>query len=233
MAIKVSKRVDKQIKVWNHRNEKLLMQERGEIHYPAITISREFGAMGAALAIKLGELTTFEVWDKELLEAIAEDLDSDIKLLETLDERRQQDIEDAVSGFMSNIRTNVNYIRSLIRVVRTIEEHGRCIIVGRGANYICEKENSFHIRVVSPFKTRVSTFTERNNLDKTEARKIIERKDNERAEFIKRYFYKDHSNPSDYDLIINSGEFTLEQMADLVIDAYEMKIGHKVELVKM
>lgn len=232
MAIRVSQIVDKQIKVWNHRNEKLLEQGREEIQYPVITISREFGALGAALATKLGELTTFEVWDKELMEAIAEDLDSDIKLLETLDERRQQDIEDAVSGFMSDISTNVHYIRSLIRVVKTIEEHGRSIIVGRGANYICEKENSFHIRVVSPFKTRVVQYAERNNMEKAKARKLIEQKDQERAEFSRRYFYKDHSTPSDYDLIINSGKFTIDQMADLVIDAYEMKMGHKIEFVK-
>ncbi|CAN5131564.1 cytidylate kinase-like family protein [soil metagenome] len=232
MAIRVSQIVDKQIKAWNHRNEKLLSRDREKVHYPVITISREFGALGAALATKLGELTTFEVWDKELMEAIAEDLDSDIKLLETLDERRQQDIEDAVSGFMSNIRTNVNYIKSLLRVVRTIEEHGRSIIVGRGANYICEKENSFHIRVVSPFKTRVSQYAKKNKMQESKSRKLIEQKDQERAEFIKRYFYRDHSTPSDYALIINSGNFTLGQMADLVLDAYEMKIGHKLELVK-
>jgi len=225
MAIRVSKIVDQQIKEWNRRNTLLMSPMRKEIEYPVITISREFGALGAALAQKLGQMTKFEVWDKELLGAIAQDLGSDMKLLETLDERRQQDIEDAVSGFIDDTHTNVNYIRSLIRVVRTIEEHGRSIIVGRGANYICESENSFHIRVVAPFKIRVATYADRNMIDKTEARKVIEQKDNERAEFTKRYFYKDLTSPSDYDLIINSASFSIDEMAELVYNAYEKKIG--------
>jgi len=232
MAIRVSKIVDQQIKEWNRRNTLLMSPKRKEIEYPVITISREFGALGAALAQKLGQMTNFEVWDKELLGAIAKDLGSDIKMLETLDERRQRDIEDAVSGFIDEAHTNVNYIRSLFRVVRTIEEHGHSIIVGRGANYICEAEESFHIRVVAPFKKRVITYAERNQLSKTEARKIIEQKDEERAEFIKRYFYKDLSTPSDYDLIINSTSFSIDEMAELIYNAYEKKIGHEVSTLK-
>lgn len=227
MGINISQKVDQQIKAWNHRNTQTV-STKAEAVYPVITISREFGALGAALARELGELTEFQVWDKEILSAIAEDMDSDVKLLETLDERRQADIEDAVSGFMSEISTNVNYIRSLFRTVKTIEEHGKSIIVGRGANYICEKESSFHVRVVSPLKTRASQYAERNDVNKAEARKLIEKKDKERADFIKRYFYKDLRNPTDYDLIINSGKFTLYQMARLVLDAYEMKLGGKV-----
>lgn len=228
MGINISQKVDQQIRAWNRSNARAVSTKVKETEYPIITISREFGALGAALASELGKLTGFEVWDKEILGAIAEDLDSDVKLLKTLDERRQEDIEDAVSGFMSEIHTNVNYVRSLIRTVKTIEEHGRSIIVGRGSNYICEKENSFHVRVVSPLKTRVSRYAERNDMNKIEARKLIKRKDKERADFINRYFYRDLNNSADYDMTINSGTFTIEQMAHLVLDAYEMKLGEKV-----
>jgi len=228
MGINISQKVDHQIKAWNRRNAQTVSNKEKDSVYPVITISREFGALGAALAAELGKLTGFEVWDREILGAIAEDLGSDVKLLETLDERRQEDIEDAVSGFMSDNQTNVNYIRSLFRTIKTIEEHGKSIIVGRGGNYICEKENSFHVRVVSPLKARILRYAERNGLSKSEAKDLIEKKDNERADFIRRYFYKDLRNPSDYDLIINSGKYTLEQMARLVLDAYEMKLGKKV-----
>jgi len=231
MAIKVSKKVDQQIRAWNLQNNRILSAKEEEVvEFPVITISREFGALGAELANEIGKLTDFEVWDKEILGAIAEDLGSDIKLLETLDERRQVDIEDAVSGFISEIHTNVNYIRSLIRTVKTIEEHGKSIIVGRGANYICEKEKSFHVRVVSPFKSRVAKYAERNGINQTEARKLIEQKDKERADFIKRYFYRDLSTPSDYDLIINSDTFTIKQIARIVLDAYQVSTGKIVEI---
>lgn len=223
MSTKVSKIVDKQIKEWDRIRIMQSAEEREKPPLPVITISREFGALGAALAEKLGKTTGFEVWDKELLGAIAEDLESDQKLLETLDERRKKDVEDAVSGFISHVHTNVNYIRSLIRVVKTIEEHGRGIIVGRGANYICEMPENLNIRLVRPFKSRVNHIAEKNEVVVSEARSLVENMDAERNEFIKRFFYKDVSTPSDYDLIINTDTYNLEQIEKMVLQAYEMK----------
>lgn len=227
MSMKVSEIVDKQIKEWDRKRIMQSAEEQKKPPMPVITISREFGALGAALAEKLGNTTGFEVWDKELLGAIAEDLGSDQKLLETLDERRKKDVEDAVSGFISHVHTNVNYVRSLIRVVKTIEEHGRSIIVGRGANYICEKPDSFNIRLVRPFKSRVQHIAEKNEIAISEARSLVKKMDAERDEFIKRFFYKDIYTPSDYDLIINTGTFNLDQIEMMVLQAYEMKTGRK------
>lgn len=227
MSTKVSKIVDKQIKDWDRKRIIQSAEEQEKKPLPLITISREFGALGAALAKKLGEATGFEVWDKEILGAIAKDLGSDQKLLETLDERRKKDVEDTVSGFISHVHTNVDYIRSLIRVVKTIEVHGSSIIVGRGASYICEKPENLNMRLVRPFKSRVKHISEKNGITVSEARKLVEKMDAERDEFIKRFFYKDMSTPSDYDLIINTGTYTLKQIEMMALQAYEMKTGRK------
>ena len=197
--------------------------------YPVITISREFGSPGAALAEYLGERTDLEVWDKKLLKAIAEELGSDQKFIETLDERRLQAVEDTVAAFISNLKTNVNYLHSLIRIVRTIEEHGKSIIVGRGANYICERPNSLHVRLVAPLKHRISDYASRKNMNREEVKKLAERKDQERTEFIRHNFQKDISNPLDYDLIINSEKYSMAKMAKLVLSAYEIKTGKTIE----
>ncbi len=198
--------------------------------YPAITISREFGSPGAALAEYLGERTDFEVWDKKLLKAISEELGSDQKFIETLDERRQQAVEDTVAAFLSNLKTNVNYLHSLIRIVRTIDEHGKGIIVGRGSNYICENPKSLHIRLVAPLKYRISYYAKLHNLSKREVREMAEQKDRERTEFIRQNFQKDVSNPLDYDLIINSEKYDMDQMAKIVLSTYKIKTGKTVEM---
>jgi hypothetical protein len=225
MALKVTQIVDQRIKAWSYRNSQGTTYRSKNSTVPVITISREFGAKGAALAGVLNQKIDFKIWDKEILQAIATELGSDQKLLETLDERRQQVVEDTVAGFMDHIYTNVSYLKSLIRVVKTIEEHGKSIIVGRGANYICQHPNSLHVRVVSPFKKRVEDYAQRKNLSQHESRRVIREKDQERAAFIKENFLRDVSNASDYDLIINSNTYSLEQAADMVLDAYEMKTG--------
>lgn len=228
MPMTVSQIVDKQIKEWDHRTARLSSSHKKEVFFPLITISREFGALGGALAEKLGVTTGFEVWDRELLGAIAEDMGSDQKLLETLDERRKQDVEDAVSAFISDIHTNVNYIRSLIRVVKTIEEHGRGIIVGRGGNYICQEQDNLNIRLVRPFKSRVKHIAEKHKIPEAEARDFVRKKDLERHDYVERFFYKDLTTASDYDLVVNSDTFSLEQIEEMVIDAYKIKTGRTI-----
>lgn len=224
----VSQIVDKQIKEWDRRTDMITSSHKKEVYFPMITISREFGALGGALAEKLGATTGFDVWDQELLGAIAEDMDSDQKMLETLDERRKQDIEDAASAFISKVHTNVNYLRSLIRVVKTIEEHGRGIIVGRGGNYICEKKENLNIRLVRPFKSRVEHITEKHKIPASEARDLVRKKDTEREEFVQRFLYKDLTTASDYDLIMNTDTFDLDQIEPIVIDAYKIKTGRTI-----
>lgn len=228
MPMTVSQIVDKQIKEWDHRTAMLSSSRQKEAFFPLITISREFGALGGALAEKLGVTTGFEVWDRELLGAIAEDMDSDQKMLETLDERRKQDVEDVVSSFISDIHTNVNYFRSLIRVVKTIEEHGRGIIVGRGGNYICQKQENLNIRLVRPFKSRVKHIAEKHKIPESEARDLIRKKDEEREEFVQRFLYKDLTTASDYDLIINTDTFNLDRVETMVIEAYKSKTGRTI-----
>ncbi len=232
MVKKVTEIVEKQISTWSRQNSLRVSSKQinGKNIFPVISISREFGSPGAALAYYLGEKTGFDVWDKELLKAIAEELGSDQKFIETLDERRQQAIEDTVAAFLTNVKTNVNYLHSLIRVVRTIEEHGRGIIVGRGANYICEHPDSLHIRLVAPMKYRIAYYARRKNISTTQAKQLAIRKDRERAEFIRQNFQKDVSNPLDYDLIINFEKFSLEEMAELVVSAYEIKTGKKLKM---
>ena len=232
MPMTVSQIVDKQIKVWDRRDAMISSGKKEPAFFPLITISREYGAPGAALAERLGKMTAFEVWDRELLGAIAKDLDSDQKFLETLDERRKQDIEDAASAFIGKVHTNVSYLRSLIKVVKTIEEHGQGIIVGRGANYICETQKSLSIRLVQPFNSRVEHIAEKQQLSVKEARELVNKKDNERAEFVKRFFYKDLTTASDYDLIINAGTFDLDYIEKMVIDAYKIKTGQSMLDVK-
>lgn len=228
MSNKISKIVEEQIKSWRLQNS---LGQRSRIqkkYYPVITISREFGARGAAMAKVLGRKIGFKVWDDELLQAIAEGSDSDQKLLEKLDERLQEAVGNTFAGFFKNLPTNTSYLRSLIYLVKTIEEKGSEIIVGRGANYICENPLSFHIRVVRPLKSRIAGYAEREGLTKEEARRIVKQRDRERAEFIKVNFKGKISTPSDYDLLINSNTYTLEQMVDIALEAYEEKIGQAV-----
>lgn len=229
MPKNIAKIIEEQINSWKFTNTVAKSRPPTQKKYPIITISREFGARGAALGEYLGELIGFKVWDKELLQAIANEMGEGVRSIESLDERRMQMVEDTVTGFLVNVPTNMTYFRSLIRVVKTIESYGNGIIVGRGANYICKAPGAFHIRVVSPLNNRILEFAARENISLEEAKYIVEKKDREREEYIRKNFHKNVAEPTDYHLILNSGVFTIEQMVSIVISAYKKRTGREIK----
>lgn len=227
---KASQIIEEQIQSWKLRHTVTSSRAPKKQIYPVITISREFGARGAAFASHLAKKIGYKVWDKDLLQAITIEVGSGLKMVESVDERRRQTVEDAVTGFFHNMPTNVSYLRSLIRVVNKIEEYGNSIIVGRGANYICKNPKALHVRIVSPLKFRIEEFAKRENISKTEAKRLIQDKDKERKVFVNQNFHRDMNESSDYDMVINAKSFTLDEMAEIVINAYEKKAGIVVKV---
>ncbi len=230
MAKVLSKIIEERMKTWELESTSKRPRTPKGNPFPVITISREFGALGAALAAHMSKKLGFKMWDKDILQAIAEKLGSDKKFLEALDENRRETIEDVVIGFMKKNSTNAGYIRTLNQVVRTIEQHGNSIIVGRGSNYICTDPKVFHIRLVSPIKRRIEHIAAKEGIPKAEAQAIIKKTDDERTEFVQYYFNKDVKNAADYDLVLNSSVFSLDEMMQIVMVAYEKKTGLKLHL---
>ncbi len=232
MAKKVPQMIEQQIQFWMRKESPKKDFPSSNKKLPVITISREFGAKGAALAAELGNRLGFKVWDKDLLELISENIGSKKEFIKSLDESRRSLLEDTIFGFINHRETNLSYLIFLVKAVRALEKFGNNIIVGRGANYICQKENSFHVRVVCPFKTRVRNYSRDHLIPRNEASDIILKKDADRENFTKYNFNRNISNSSDYDLNINSGTYTIEEMAEIVIAAYEMKTRCKVPKAK-
>jgi cytidylate kinase len=228
MARKPEQIIDEQVRAWTHRQAEAQRQGEGRTRWPLITVSREFGAQGAPLAELLGRRLGFTVWDKELVQAVAEESGGAERIVETLDEHGRKAIEDAMRGTLMGVQhTHLQYLRTLVRVVRTIAAHGNGIIVGRGANYICDPATILRVRVVCPLDVRVRRYAAQHHLDERQARRMVEELEAERVEFVRQHFKRDVAAPADYDLVVNSGTYTLEEMADVVVAAYEAKLGRR------
>lgn len=228
MAKKVAQMIEEQVQFWRLNNRSGTRYPNPGRRKPVITISRSFGARGAALALELQEKLGFKVWDKELLKVISEKLNKSDEFVQALDEHYQNPVEDAIFGFLNQPGTNLNYMLYLVKAVGAIEQLGNAIIVGRGANYICQRSDSFHLRVVSPLKNRIENYAEREQISLIQATKIVEQKDKERADFTRRNFNRNIDEPSDYDLMINSGTFTMDEMVSVILKAYEERMSKKI-----
>ena len=221
---KTTKIVEQQVKKWSNRNREAFSSNKKQLSKPVITISREYGAEGAAIGNKIAEKLGYDFWDKNLLQKVADESGNNEKFLQSIDEKRRLFVEDTIAGFLNLNSTNLHYIRALMKVIKTIEVQGNSIIVGRGANHICTLNKALHVRVVCPLEQRVESYAAKNDITKNKAREIILKRDNERAEFIQHYFQEDISDASNYDIVVNSGTMNHQDLVSIICNTYEQKI---------
>ncbi|MGH7134502.1 MAG: AAA family ATPase, partial [Pirellulales bacterium] len=115
-----------------------------------ITISRESGAGGAAVARELGRLLDWPVYDRELLEHIAAKAGLRAELLESLDEKRSHWLTEILESLTRvSPMSGASYARHLAQTILALASHAHCVIVGRGCTVIVPSKMSLRVRLVA------------------------------------------------------------------------------------
>jgi cytidylate kinase len=185
-----------------------------------LAISREAEAGGTTLGRELGKRLGWPVYDHELLERIASDLGVHADLLESVDEHRGNWLRNQFERLMGVPHVTVDaFVHRLVKVLLALGKHGESVIVGRGAAFVLPHESTFRVRLVAPRKHRLAALVRRMGLEEAAADRLLTTQDRERAEFVRVHFAVDPESPSNYDLVLNSAEFSTSQCADLVLDA--------------
>jgi cytidylate kinase len=218
--------VEDQVRRWEARKKRRARKAMEGHIWPVITVSRQYGSQGAAMAKVLGEETGFECWDRKIVHEIAEHSSAPERLFESLDEHRRSAISDMVDTLMGRSRATASqYLAELTRVVHTLAEHGAAIVVGRGAQFIVNPRRALRVRVVASVKNRARGLMERNSVSESAALSEIERVDADRRDFIRQNYHQDVSDPVHYDLVVNSGTMRLNNIVGVVRSAYQARFG--------
>jgi cytidylate kinase len=222
--------VERQFRRWellrDHRARK-----KTETHWPVVTVAREFGARGEALGSIVAERMGFTFWDGELVHRVAEESGANEAMLRMLDENSRTSIEESIDGALLGGRhMATEYLRRLMKLIHTLSALGSSVVVGRGAQYVLAPEAALRLRVVCPLELRIRGYAERQGIAEARAKTKVERADAERRKFVRQFFSRDPTSPTDYDLILNTGTFELERAASVVLAAYEAKFGRRPSL---
>lgn len=214
MSRSIHQIIDEQIKRWelSKKNPPPLVQA-----CQVITISRESGSQGQTVAEKLARATGFDLFHHEILEAMIDTSKNSKTLLETLDERGMNIVDDIVSALVHEHHLWPDeYSKLLIRILNTIGNHGNAIILGRGANCALKKINALKIRIVAPATQRKKYIQNTRDLSPDDAEKLMISTDSNRAAFVKRYFNCNAEDPANYDLILNTGTLSVEKAVKII-----------------
>lgn len=210
--------VSRQIERWERQGREAQRSggAQGE-QQPVITISRAYGSRGREVGRLVAERLGFDLYDKELVERVADSAQVRQQVVETLDSRvRDQISRWLVSQFDSGTFTSSEYLDHLSRVLVTLGQHGKAVIVGRGAHRVLESRQTLRVRVTAPLEERIAHVAEAAGLEPAEARARVLKVDAEREAYARHHFNASIGDAEQYDIVLNTGALPLETCAKII-----------------
>ena len=193
-----------------------------------ITVSMQPGSGGSQMAETLAKRLGYDFFHRQIIKEIAGSSKISAAVVESVEKERLSGISDFVSLLTKkHYMYPDDYLMHLMQVINTIAEHGRAVIVGRGANFILPPENRFSVRVIADLDVRIRIVTRAYQCSRDEAKHRIIRRDSRRSAFIRQTFHADIDDPLHYDMVINTGFADLEVAVEAVLGAVSVYLPRR------
>ena len=175
-----------------------------QLIYPYVAISREAGVDAAELAGAIANKCGWKVLDRELLDYLAEHDQLSRLALEFVDEKTVSWFHEMFGKWLEQqLVSQAEYVSRLGRLVLLAAQHESAIFVGRGVQFMLPRNRGLAVRVIAPLKQRAECLMKRKQCSYGEAKGLVAELDDNRAQFVRRYFHRDIADPHLYDLVIN------------------------------
>jgi len=181
-----------------------------------VTLEREFGSGGGAIACELANRLGWKLWDQQLTCEIAQRAQVPESAVALCDERVNSRLYRLAKSFwrgsyersmpMANSRAfDTDRMMALVgEIMGTIAAEGNAVIVGRGSPFFLrEREDTFRVFTYAPHDEKIRRLLAMGK-SRGEAEDLVENVDKERVAYIKHYFNADWPVRSLYHLMINT-----------------------------
>jgi cytidylate kinase len=223
--IPMEKLVSRQMRVWE-QTTRGPERDVKPAFLPTLAVSREIGSLGTDLARRISAKLDWQLYDRELVELIANNAKVRKQIVESFDEKTQGELHNWVFTLLDRHALGIDrYFKHLLLTIISIGERGNAIVLGRGCNYILSPERTLRLKIVASFDFRVKNMMKKKDIPEREAESMIKTVDNERLAFNRRFFHTDDENPLNYDIVINLGNLGLAAAEEIVVMALTKKFG--------
>jgi cytidylate kinase len=179
-----------------------------------ITISGGKGCGVEQVARRTAKATNLELYDDQRLQQEAVKLGMESDDLKNLGEK--------TPGFFDVLRGRRPeiYLNLMESLIYEVSRSGRGVILGHGSPFLLRDFGcAFHVLIHASEPYRIKQMTAQQGLSMETAEKMIKKSDHDRRGFLRFAFGLEWSDPSLYDLVINTEKFGAEGAADLIVDA--------------
>jgi cytidylate kinase len=185
-----------------------------------VTISRETGAGGTTVGKLVGERLGWEVYDSNLLDAVAEKHKESRLMLDLVDESEGNWVFDIFGNWMDRkLVTHDKYAAQIRSMIQILAKAGCAVFVGRGAQFMLPRSELLAVRIIASERYRLDRTMRMENLDHASAIHLLRDKDRGRKESIARSFRRDIEEPHHYDMVLNAEHLGHNLAADLIVAA--------------
>lgn len=187
-----------------------------------ITISREFGSEGDAIAQQTAKALGYHFVDKNFIGTVLGqygyvEFDKEYESLPSFWERF-----DAQRG---NQRDAM--MKLLNQVIQAVAHHGNVVILGRsGFEVLSGFDDVLHVRLQAPFAVRVGRVMEYQNVTFDQAEVIVKENDKVRQAFVEEFYKVPWGAIHAFDLVVNTGKVPPELAVDLIVNAEKTRMAN-------
>lgn len=191
-----------------------------------ISISREFGTGGHLIAERIANDLGIELYDRALLDQIAEEKGIDVKHLEKYDERPKIPIiSRRVNGYSNSMEDALVHMQSEF-LQKKADSGESFVVVGRCAEMaLKDRDGLITIFIRGDRKVKLATVKKRFGLSEKEAVRKMKRHDLKRKAYHNRHSDRKWGDSRGYDLCINDSKLGLNKTVALI----EIYIKQRIE----
>ena len=196
-----------------------------------ITISRQYGSGGRQIGQQLAKELNIPFYDKEIIDLAAKESGLAADFIRGQEQQLTQSLLfSLVTNFTSNSSAfNPNMLSlsdqvylAQAKAIRALADKGPCVIVGRCADWVLEKDyDVLRVFVCAPIETRCKRAVEEYGDKAENIQKAVQSIDKQRARYCQHYCDKAWEDAENYDLCLNSGTISLEQCVAIIKDAWQ------------
>jgi cytidylate kinase len=175
----------------------------------------------------LGERLGWTVYDRDIVDFIAEKAQVRASAVRSLGETRYSDVQGWLSLLIDRGALGSDqYVRHLVEVLTTIARQEPAIVLGRGASLILPVSRGIRVRVVAPVSQRIAYAVEHyEGMTETKARKLIAESDAARHAFVRTYFGATSNDALNHDLVLNTTHVSVEAGVAACLAVLEDRVG--------
>ncbi len=190
-----------------------------------ITISREFGSGGRTIGKLVAEKLGYKFYDAEIIEEVVKSSGLSREIVEKYDEYATHKNSFLYSIAISagsdyNGLSFANQVQiAQSNVIKEIAEEGKCVIIGRGADYVLrDRDDCFNVFVRADVKFRAKRVIDIYGETDKKIEDRLKDKDTRRRVFYRSFTMRDWGMINNYNLMLDSSAIGIEKCAEIICD---------------